>query len=102
MHTGQHYDREVSEIFFEELGLPPPDHQLEVGSGTHAEQTAAIMTRLESLAGEVDPDAMLVYGDTNSTLGGAVVAAKERIPLAHVEAGCGRSTARCRRRSTGY
>ena len=87
VHTGQHYDRELSEIFFEELGLPPPDHQLGVGSGTHAEQTAAIMTRLESLAGEVDPDAMLVYGDTNSTLGGAVVAAKERIPLAHVEAG---------------
>jgi UDP-N-acetylglucosamine 2-epimerase len=87
VHTGQHYDRELSEIFFEELGLPPPDHQLGVGSGSHAEQTGAIMVGLESLVREIDPDAMLVYGDTNSTLGGAIVAAKERVPLAHVEAG---------------
>jgi UDP-N-acetylglucosamine 2-epimerase len=87
VHTGQHYDRELSEIFFEELGLPPPDHQLGVGSGSHAEQTAAIMTGLEPLAREVSPDALLVYGDTNSTLGGALIAAKAQIPLAHVEAG---------------
>jgi UDP-GlcNAc3NAcA epimerase len=87
VHTGQHYDRELSEIFFEELGLPPPDHQLGVGSGSNAEQTGAIMTRLEPLVGEVAPDALLVYGDTNSTLGGALVGAKARAPLAHVEAG---------------
>jgi UDP-N-acetylglucosamine 2-epimerase (non-hydrolysing)/UDP-GlcNAc3NAcA epimerase len=87
VHTGQHYDRELSEIFFEELGLPPPDHQLGVGSGSHAEQTAAIITGLEPLAREIGPDVLLVYGDTNSTLGGALVAAKLRIPQAHVEAG---------------
>jgi UDP-GlcNAc3NAcA epimerase len=87
VHTGQHYDRELSEVFFDELGLPPPDHQLGVGSGTHAEQTGAIMTGLEPLAAEIEPDTLLVYGDTNSTLGGALVAAKAGIPLAHVEAG---------------
>ena len=87
VHTGQHYDPELSDVFFEELGPPHPDHELGVGSGSHAEQTAAILTRLESLTGEVRPDALLVYGDTNSTLGGALVAAKSRIPLAHVEAG---------------
>ena len=87
VHTGQHYDRELSGIFFEELGLAPPDHLLEVGSGTHAEQTAAIITRLEPLVGRIRPDAMLVYGDTNSTLGGALVAAKARVPQAHVESG---------------
>ncbi len=87
VHTGQHYDRELSEIFFEELGLPPPDHQLGVGSGSHAEQTAAIITALEPLLEEIRPDALLVYGDTNSTLGGALVAAKAQVPLAHVEAG---------------
>ena len=87
VHTGQHYDRELSEIFFEELGLPPPDRQLGVGSGSHAAQTAAVMRGLEPLAEELSPDCVLVYGDTNSTLAGALVAAKARIPLAHVEAG---------------
>jgi UDP-N-acetylglucosamine 2-epimerase len=87
VHTGQHYDRELSQVFFEELGLPPPDHELGVGSGTHAEQTGGVITALEPLVEETDPDAMLVYGDTNSTLGGALVAAKGRVPLAHVEAG---------------
>jgi UDP-N-acetylglucosamine 2-epimerase (non-hydrolysing)/UDP-GlcNAc3NAcA epimerase len=87
VHTGQHYDRELSQIFFEELGLPPPDRQLQVGSGSHAEQTAGIVSGLEPLVEELEPDAVLVYGDTNSTLGGALVAAKARVPLAHVEAG---------------
>jgi UDP-N-acetylglucosamine 2-epimerase len=87
LHTGQHYDRELSEVFFEELGLPAPDHQLGVGSGSHAEQTGGIITALEPLLERIGPDAVLVYGDTNSTLGGALVAAKGRVPLAHVEAG---------------
>jgi UDP-N-acetylglucosamine 2-epimerase (non-hydrolysing)/UDP-GlcNAc3NAcA epimerase len=87
VHTGQHYDRELSAVFFDELGLPPPDHRLEVGPGTHAEQTAATMERLEPLAVAERPDAMLVYGDTNATLAAALVAAKLTIPLAHVEAG---------------
>ena len=87
VHTGQHYDRELSEVFFEELGLPPPDHELTAGSGSHAEMTGAIMTALEPLVDEVAPDALLVYGDTNSTLAGALVAAKAEVPLAHVEAG---------------
>jgi UDP-N-acetylglucosamine 2-epimerase (non-hydrolysing)/UDP-GlcNAc3NAcA epimerase len=87
VHTGQHYDRELSAVFFEELGLPPPDHDLRVGSGSHAEQTAATMARLEPVAIAERPDAMLVYGDTNATLAAALVAAKLLIPLAHVEAG---------------
>jgi UDP-N-acetylglucosamine 2-epimerase len=87
VHTGQHYDPELSEVFFDQLELPEPDRELEVGSGSHAEQTAAILTRLEPLIAELRPDAVLVYGDTNSTLGGALVAAKALVPLVHVEAG---------------
>ena len=87
VHTGQHYDRELSELFFEELELPPPRHRLEIGSGTHAEQTGQLLLELEPLLEQVAPDAILVYGDTNSTLGAALVAAKAGLPLAHVEAG---------------
>lgn len=87
VHTGQHYDRELSEVFFEELELAEPGYQLEVGSGSHAEQTARIMSRLEPVMLEAQPDAVLVYGDTNSTLAGSVVAAKLNIPNIHVEAG---------------
>jgi UDP-GlcNAc3NAcA epimerase len=87
VHTGQHYDRELSELFFEELDLPRPDHQLGVGSGGHAGQTAATMVGLEPILIAERPDAVLVYGDTNATLGGALVAAKSQVPLAHVEAG---------------
>jgi UDP-GlcNAc3NAcA epimerase len=87
VHTGQHYDRELSAVFFEELGLPPPDRELGVGSGTHAEQTGETMVRLEQVVEVERPDAVLVYGDTNATLAAALVAAKLTVPLAHVEAG---------------
>ena len=85
--TGQHYDHDLSRIFNEELGLAEPDVRLDVGSGTHAEQTAAMLVGIERAALDALPDAMLVYGDTNSTLAGALVAAKLALPLAHVEAG---------------
>ena len=87
VHTGQHYDHALSGVFFEELGLPEPDHHLEVGSGSHAQQTARTMARLEPIAIAERPDAVLVYGDTNATLAAALVAAKLPVPLAHVEAG---------------
>jgi len=87
IHTGQHYDEELSDVFFEELAIPQPDHNLGVGSGSHATQTAEMMLRLESVIGDTCPDVVLVYGDTNSTLAGALVAAKEQTQLAHIEAG---------------
>jgi UDP-GlcNAc3NAcA epimerase len=85
--TGQHYDRELSRVFNEELGLAEPDVRLEVGSGSHAEQTASMLVGIERAVLESRPDGMLVYGDTNSTLAGALAAAKLGLPLAHVEAG---------------
>jgi UDP-GlcNAc3NAcA epimerase len=85
--TGQHYDDQLAGAFYRELGLPAPDHALEVGGGTHAEQTAAMLVGLESILATHRPDAVLIYGDTNSTLAGALVAAKVGIPVAHVEAG---------------
>jgi UDP-N-acetylglucosamine 2-epimerase (non-hydrolysing)/UDP-GlcNAc3NAcA epimerase len=87
VHTGQHYDQALSAIFFEELGLPQPDHILAVGSGSHAAQTAAAMIALEPVISAAAPDAVLVYGDTNSTLAAGLVAAKLPLPLVHVEAG---------------
>lgn len=87
LHTGQHYDPLMSDIFFRELELPAPDIELGVGSGTHAAQTAAMLIGIESAAVETRPDAVLVYGDTNSTLAGALAAAKLHLPIAHVEAG---------------
>jgi UDP-N-acetylglucosamine 2-epimerase (non-hydrolysing) len=87
VHTGQHYDELLSEVFFRELGLPEPDVDLGVGSGTHARQTAAIMTGLEDLFLARPPALVVVYGDVNSTVAAALVAAKLLIPLAHVEAG---------------
>lgn len=87
VHTGQHYDDEMSRGFFTDLGLPPPDINLGVGSGTHAEQTAGVMVAFEARVAETRPDAVVVVGDVNSTLAAALVATKLQIPVAHVEAG---------------
>ncbi|HAM24415.1 MAG TPA: UDP-N-acetylglucosamine 2-epimerase (non-hydrolyzing) [Actinobacteria bacterium] len=87
VHTGQHYDDRMSEVFFRELGLPTPDINLGVGSGSHAVQTAAIMVGLEELMMAAPPELVVVYGDVNSTVAAALVAAKLHIPVAHVEAG---------------
>lgn len=87
VHTGQHYDRAMSEVFFEQLDLPRPDVNLGVGSGSHAEQTATLFVALEKAFVEYQPKRVVVYGDVNSTLAAAVVAAKLLIPVAHVEAG---------------
>ncbi|MBN1793558.1 MAG: UDP-N-acetylglucosamine 2-epimerase (non-hydrolyzing) [Candidatus Omnitrophica bacterium] len=87
VHTGQHYEAELSDIFFRDLQIPTPDYELGVGSGSHAAQTASMMERLEHVLCKENPDYVLVYGDTNSTLAAALVAAKLNIPVAHVEAG---------------
>ncbi len=87
VHTGQHYDASMSDIFFAQLEIPRPDYNLGVGSATHAQQTAQIMTHLESVLLERKPDLVLVYGDVNSTVAAALVCSKLLIPLAHVEAG---------------
>jgi UDP-GlcNAc3NAcA epimerase len=87
VHSGQHYDEALSSVFFDELSLPRPDHLLAVGSGTHAEQTGAAMERLEPVARSERPDAMLVYGDTNTTLAATLVGVKLPVPVIHVEAG---------------
>lgn len=87
VHTGQHYDSNMSDVFFEQLGIPEPDVNLEVGSGTHAQQTAEVMRRFEPVALQKKPDVVLVYGDVNSTMAAAVVCSKLLIPVGHVEAG---------------
>ncbi len=87
IHTGQHYDYMMSKVFFEDFGIREPDYHLEVGSGSHGQQTGQIMMRVEAILEKEQPDLILVYGDTNSTLGGALAGAKIHIPVAHVEAG---------------
>jgi len=86
-HTGQHYDYEMSAVFFKELGLPDPAYHLGIGSGNHGFQTGKVMEKLEGPLMKIKPDLVLVYGDTNSTLAGGLTAAKLKIPVAHVEAG---------------
>jgi UDP-N-acetylglucosamine 2-epimerase len=87
VHTGQHYDDELSKVFFDELGIPAPDRELGAGSGSNTEQTARILSAVEPVLRELVPDLVLVYGDTNSTLGGALAAAQGGFQLGHVEAG---------------
>jgi UDP-N-acetylglucosamine 2-epimerase (non-hydrolysing) len=87
LHTGQHYDFNMSDIFFQQLGLPAPDINLQVGSGSHAQQTAQIISRFEPVIAERKPDMVLVYGDVNSTVAAALVCAKLLVPVGHVEAG---------------
>ena len=87
IHTGQHYDHEMSDVFFEELGIPKPDFHLEAGGGSHATQTAKIMVGFEEICLNARPDCVLVVGDVNSTLACSIVAKKLQIPVAHVEAG---------------
>ena len=87
IHSGQHYDYEMSKVFFNELDLPEPLYNLNVGSGSHGYQTGKLILRLEKVLGELKPDVVVVLGDANTTLGGALAAVKMRIPVCHVEAG---------------
>jgi UDP-N-acetylglucosamine 2-epimerase (non-hydrolysing) len=87
VHSGQHYDFNMSDVFFEQLGLPAPDVNLQVGSGSHAQQTGQIISRFEGVVLEQKPDMVVVYGDVNSTVAAALVCAKLLVPVAHVEAG---------------
>lgn len=87
VHTGQHFDQNMSDLFFDEMNIPAPTHRLDINSGPHGEMTGRMMIELEKIITASKPDMVMVYGDTNSTLAGALVAAKLHVPIAHVEAG---------------
>jgi UDP-GlcNAc3NAcA epimerase len=87
VHTGQHYDENMSNVFFDELGIPKPDYNLNVGSMSHGAQTAAMIAGIETILNKEQPQAIVLYGDTNSTLAGAIAASKIHVPVVHVEAG---------------
>jgi UDP-N-acetylglucosamine 2-epimerase (non-hydrolysing) len=100
VHTGQHYDKNLSDVFFSQLSMPEPDVNLEVGSGSHAVQTAEVMKRFEPVVLERKPDVVLVYGDVNSTVAAALVCSKLLVRVGHVEPDSVLSIALCRKKST--
>lgn len=103
IHTGQHFDDNMSRVFFDELELPNTDYHLGIGGGSHGQNTGRMIEALEGVLLQEKPDLVMVYGDTDSTLAGALAAVKLHIPVAHVEAAaCVRSTERCPKRLTGW